>query len=107
MRCAFHRFFRVDIGPKFRTHVWLACLIICFRQSDTLPAVKKKPKRMRLTAAQSRSWIQFNYYSFENPKLTFEQVALKVLGRNPFPRTPQGRKFEQERRKVFDREREA
>jgi hypothetical protein len=37
--------------------------------------VKKKPKRVRLTAAQSRSWIQFNYYSFENPKLTFEQVA--------------------------------
>lgn len=68
--------------------------------------VKKKPKRIRLTAAQSRSWIQFNYYSFEKPKLTFEQVALKVLGRNPFPHTPQGRKFKQECRKVFDRERE-
>ncbi len=69
--------------------------------------MKKKPKHVRLTAAQSRSWIQFNYYSFENPKLTFEQVASKVLGRNPFPRTPQGIKFKQECRKVFDRKREA
>jgi hypothetical protein len=55
--------------------------------------VKKKPKHVRLTAAQSRSWVQFNYYSFENPKPTFEQVAHTVLGLNPFPRTPQGRKF--------------
>jgi hypothetical protein len=68
--------------------------------------VKKKPKQVRLTDAQARSWITFNYYSFENPKLTFEQVARTVLGRNPFPRTPQGRKFEQECRKVLDRARE-
>jgi integrase len=50
--------------------------------------VKKKPKHVRLTAAQSISWVQFNYYSFENPKLTFKQVASRVLGLNPFPRTP-------------------
>ena len=72
----------------------------------TPPAVKKKPKHVRLTDAQARSWITFNYYSFENPKLTFEQVASKVLGRNPFPRTPRGRKFEQECHKIFDRARE-
>jgi hypothetical protein len=69
-------------------------------------AVKKKPKYgVSLTAAQSRSWVQFNYYSLDNPKLTFEQVASKVLGHNPFPRTPQGRKFEQECHKEFDRQR--
>ena len=65
--------------------------------------MKKKPKRVRLTAAQSRSWVQFTYYSFDNPKLTFEQVARKVLGPNPFPRTRQGRRFKQECRKVFER----
>jgi hypothetical protein len=61
---------------------------------------------VRLTAAQSRSWIRFNDYSFENPKLTFEQVASEVIGRNPFPRTPQGRRLKQECRKEFDRQRE-
>jgi len=68
--------------------------------------VKKKHKPVRLTDSQSRSWVQFNYYSFENPKLTFEQVASKVLGCNSFPRTPQGRRLKQECRKEFDRQRE-
>jgi len=32
MCCAFHRLFRVDFGPKFRPHVWLARLFICFEK---------------------------------------------------------------------------
>jgi hypothetical protein len=32
-------------------------------------------------------------YAYENRKLTFEEVARKALGPNPFPNTPNGRKF--------------
>jgi len=67
---------------------------------------KKKAKTVKLTAEQIEIIGQFNDYSFENPKMSFEQVARKTLGANPFPGTPQGTKFKQECRKVFDRERQ-
>jgi hypothetical protein len=67
---------------------------------------KKKSKSAKLTAVQIEIVGQFNDYSFENPKMTFEQVSLKELGLKLFPRTPNGRKFEKECRKVFERERE-
>jgi hypothetical protein len=67
---------------------------------------KKTSKSAKLTDAQIEIVGQFNDFSYENAKLSFKQVARKELGRNPFPRTPQGRKFEAECRKVFDRERE-
>jgi len=67
---------------------------------------KKSKGRARLSFAQIEVVGQFNDYAWENPKLTFEKVATKALGSNPFPRTANGRKFRSECKKVFDRERE-
>jgi hypothetical protein len=49
---------------------------------------------------------QFNDYAWENSKLSFEEVARKELGPNPFPKTPNGQKFRSECKEVFDRERQ-
>jgi hypothetical protein len=48
---------------------------------------------------------QFNDHSYEHPKLSFEQVSLKVL-RKKFAGTENGKLFEAECRKVFDKERD-
>jgi hypothetical protein len=65
---------------------------------------QKKSKSSKLTVAQIKTVGQFNDYRHENPKLNFEQVVRKQLGSNPFPRTPNDRRFEKECREVFDRE---
>ena len=62
----------------------------------------KKPKNVGLTSAQVEIAGQFGNYSFEKPKMTFEQIALKELGPKVFSRPPQGKKFKRECRKVFD-----
>jgi hypothetical protein len=67
---------------------------------------KKSKGPARLSFAQIEVVGQFNDYAWENPKLTFEQIAKKALGSNPFPTTPNGRKFRTECKNVFDRERE-
>jgi hypothetical protein len=67
--------------------------------------VKKSKGRGRLSLGQIEIVGQFNDYAWENPKLTFEQVAEKALGSNPFPTTPNGRKFRTECKNAFDRER--
>jgi len=67
---------------------------------------KKSERHARLSFAQIEVVGQFNDYAWENPKLTFEEVAKKALGSNPFPSTPNGRKFGSECKNVFDRERE-
>jgi hypothetical protein len=41
----------------------------------------------------------------ENPKLAFDTVVIEVLGPNPFPKTPNGRKFRDECIAAFDLER--
>jgi hypothetical protein len=64
----------------------------------------RKIKSTKLSAAQIEVVGQFNDYAFENRGLTFDQVVRKKLGR-PFPNTPNGRKFRNECKKVFDRER--
>jgi hypothetical protein len=66
---------------------------------------KKSKGPARLAFAQIEVVGQFNDYAWENPKLTFEQIAKKALGSNPFPTTPNGRKFRTECKNVFDRER--
>jgi hypothetical protein len=48
---------------------------------------------------------QFNDFSFEYPKLTFDQEAKEMLGAPPFPSTAQGRKFRAECKAIFDLER--
>jgi hypothetical protein len=71
-------------------------------------AAKQSPKRRApLSVAKIEIVGQFNDYASENPKLSFVQVAKKVLGSNPFPKTPNGRKFWQECKSVFDRERKS
>jgi hypothetical protein len=59
----------------------------------------------KLSVAQIELVAQFSAHSFDNPNLSFEQVAKKVLGAQPFPNTPAGRQFKREAKAVFDRER--
>jgi hypothetical protein len=66
---------------------------------------KKKAKLRSLTTAQTGSARKFKRYSSDSPNLTFEQVSLQELGRNPFLKTPNGRKFRRECLLVFNRER--
>jgi hypothetical protein len=63
-----------------------------------------KTKRVKLSAAQIEVVGRFNDYAFENSYLTFDEVVQKKL-RKPFPNTPNGRKFRNACKKVFDRER--
>jgi hypothetical protein len=71
------------------------------------PSKAKKPKgQARLSFAQIEVVGQFNDYAWENSKLSFEEVARKELGPNPFPKTPNGQKFISECKEVFDREAE-
>ena len=67
----------------------------------------KKRKSVRLTDAQAEIAHQFNDLSFENRKLTFEQVSLKALGKKSFGRSLTANQFERECPKAFDRERES
>jgi hypothetical protein len=67
---------------------------------------KKSKSHARLSFAQIEVVGQFNDYAWDNPTLTFEEVATKALGSKPFPRTANGRKFKSECKNVFDRERE-
>jgi hypothetical protein len=78
----------------------LSPLVVHFRREE-------ETQIRKLIAAQIEIFGQFNDYSYENPKLTFEEVVRKEFGPKLFPRTPQGRKFEMECREVFDRERKA
>jgi hypothetical protein len=66
---------------------------------------KKSKGRARLSFAQIEVVGQFNDYAWDNPKLTFEEVAQKALGSSAFPRTPNGRKFRSECKNMFDWER--
>jgi hypothetical protein len=67
-------------------------------------AVAKKRKSVKLTAAQIEIVGEFNDRSLEKPRMTFGQVARKMLGLIPFSKTASGSRFEKECRKVFDRE---
>jgi hypothetical protein len=64
----------------------------------------RKIKRAQLSAAQIEIVGQFNDYAFENSYLTFDEVVRKKLGK-PFPNTPNGRKFRNACKRIFDRER--
>jgi hypothetical protein len=60
-----------------------------------------------LTVAQIELVGQFNDCDWENSKLSFEEVARKELGPNPFPKTPNGQKFRRGCKAIFDRERQS
>jgi hypothetical protein len=67
-----------------------------------MPAKKSRPN---LSTEQWEIVGQFNDYAADYPRLTFDQVAKKVLGKTPYPSTPTGRKFRTECKAMFDRER--
>jgi hypothetical protein len=66
---------------------------------------KKKGGTATLTAAQIEIVRKFKGYSSKNPELTFEQVSLQELGRNPFLKTLNGKKFRRECLLAFSGER--
>jgi len=59
----------------------------------------------KLTMEQIEMLANFSHASEEYPDLSFEEVALKLLGSEPFKPTPNGKEFEKECREVFNRER--
>jgi hypothetical protein len=74
-----------------------------------MPTSKERTakSRARLSSTQIEIVGQFNDYAWENSKLSFEEVARKELGPNPFPKSPIGQKFRNECKEVFDRERQS
>jgi hypothetical protein len=63
---------------------------------------KESPK---LTIEQIEMLANFSHASEEYPDLSFEEVALKLLGSELFQPTPNGKQCEKECKEVFDRER--
>ena len=70
----------------------------------TSPMSEEK-KSSKLTLEQIEMLVEFSHASEDYPDLSFEEVALKLLGPEPFKPTPNGKQFEKECREVFDRER--
>jgi hypothetical protein len=73
-----------------------------------MPTSKKQTSKDRagLSSAQIEIVGQFNDYAWENSTLSFEEVARKEIGPNPFLKTPNGQKFRSECKAIFDRERQ-
>jgi hypothetical protein len=67
--------------------------------------VPARKQRAKLTVAQAEIAAQFADHSFDYQRLSFDEVAQKVLGKNPFPDTANGRAFRWEAEAVFDQER--
>jgi len=68
--------------------------------------MKQKQETPELTLEETCMLANFSDASFDYPALSFEQVARKLLGPEPFAPTADGKQFERECREVFDRERE-
>jgi hypothetical protein len=62
-------------------------------------------RSVKLSVAQPKIAAQFADHAFDYSQLSFEQAAKKVLGPEPFPNNPSGRKFRAEAKAVFDQER--
>ena len=65
----------------------------------------KQKQPVKLTVEQAEIAAQFADHAFDYPKLSFDEVAQKVLGSKPFPNTANGRAFRREAKAVFDQER--
>ena len=76
-------------------------------QFPTMRAPTRRPKNPRpeLSVEQQEMAAQFSDFAFDYPTLSFDEVAKKVLGPNPFAATPTGRKFRTEAKAAFDQER--
>jgi len=69
--------------------------------------MRKKRQSFELTFEQTEMLGKFGGASSVYPKLSFEEVARKLLGpKKPFKATKKGKQFEKVCREVFDRERE-
>ena len=63
-----------------------------------------KSKPANLTPAQVEVVAQFADYAFDHPRQSFDEVARKVLP-NGFGTGPRAKRFRQEAKAVFERER--
>ena len=68
--------------------------------------MRKKKQSFELTFEQTEMLWRFGDASLDYPKLSFKEVARKLLGPKPFKVTTKGKKFEKVCREAFDRERE-
>ena len=60
---------------------------------------KKSKGRARLSFAQIEVVGQFNDYAWDNPKMTFEEVAKKALGSNAISENPERSKIQKRMQK--------
>ena len=68
--------------------------------------MRKKKQSFELTFEQTEMLGKFAGASSDYAKLSFEEVARKLLGPKPFKATKKGKQFEKVCREVFDGERE-
>ena len=68
--------------------------------------MRKKKQSFELTFEQTERLANFSDASFDYPKLSFEEVARKLLGPKPFKATTKGKQFKKICREAFERERE-
>jgi hypothetical protein len=68
--------------------------------------MRKKKQSFELSFEQTEMLAKFGDASSDYPKLSFEEVARKLLGPKPFKAPKKGKQFEKVCREVFDRERE-
>ena len=69
--------------------------------------MSEEKKCPNLTIKQIEMPLKLSHASEDYPNLSFEEIALKLLGSEPFKPAPNGKEFERECREVFDRERKA
>ena len=68
--------------------------------------MREKKQSFELSFEQTEMLGKFGGASSDYPKLSFEEVARKLLGPKSFKATKLGKQFEKVCREVFDRERE-
>jgi hypothetical protein len=68
--------------------------------------MRKKKQSFELTFEQTEMLANFSDASSDYPKLSFEEVARKLLGPKPFKATTKGKQSKKVCREAFDRERE-
>ena len=104
------RYFRFNLPQRPRSAIYLAA-----RDWDTIlhlsgrwytPRMRKKKQAFELTFEQTEMLGKFGGASFDYPKLSFEEVARRLLGPKPFKATTKGKQFKKVCRDAFDRERE-
>jgi hypothetical protein len=63
--------------------------------------MSEEKESSKLTLEQIEMLVVFSHASEDYPDLSFEEVALKLLGPEPFKPTPNGKQFEKQCREVF------